>query len=198
MQAKIYKYWLDITPPSSTLTLSDRLAASFGFNLSEDELKSLCEMLVKSMKKIPKFVQVGYYRSCHNAWNTSKRYGGCAPCKWCGVVEGDCIGHYLKCSLMLSAMHRICPILVELWVECLHPPLLPKLKPSAFCIGVQSVAWASMVITWHDLLHHCYNISTYRWLDAEHWFKAFGARRRVWHRMAPATSTLVDQFVNRA
>ena len=198
LQAMIFKFVVGCFPPSSPTTLSTRLATTFEFQVSGSELNELCQLLVSTMKEIPRFVQPAFYRSCHNAWNTSSRYGEATKkCRWCGVVDGDSLLHYLICPLMLKAMLRMVPILFSCWCRWDSPPCWATLLPGALGIGLPSPAWLQLVVIWHDFLHHCHALSREHPLPDGMWESAFKARRRVWHRFSPKTSTRLDQFLNR-
>ena len=67
LQMKIYKHWMAISPPMAPLTMSDRLAKTFGFVVVEPQLQELCDLLVRTMKGIPNFIQVAFFRSVRDA-----------------------------------------------------------------------------------------------------------------------------------
>ena len=198
LQYKLYKHMMETIPSFAPFTLATRIKTSFEIELDDDVVSSWCSGLVRANANIPRFVQSGFYRSLHNAWNTSSRFGDPShSCKWCKKSCSDDLRHYLVCPTMVAAMHQICPALVGMWCSCLHPPLVVSVQPAAFGIGVQSTAWIQLVVVWHDLLHHCYSLAKYSNFDGSLWINAFKARRRVWHRFAPAVSQLLEQFLNR-
>ena len=150
------------------------------------------------MRDVPRFIQPAFYRAVHNAWNTKSTFGeGDINCRWCGIRDGDHLNHYLVCPVMLGAMGRMRPMLLGMWCCRSHPPLTARLLPAALCISVQSDAWAKLIVIWHVFLHHCYALAKFGRFTGHEWELAFRARRRVWHRFAPTTSQLLEQFLNR-
>ena len=130
----------------------------------------------------PLFVQVGLYRSLHNAWNTSHRYGNVSACKWCGCRVNDILSHYLTCLPMIGCMMEVCPSLLPCWCVVLPPPLVPSLLPSALGLGVASRDDLLRIVLWHDFVHHVYCTAKFSSFSLESWKAAFVARRRVWSR----------------
>ena len=180
------------------VTLSRRLGSHFDIEVGPVELDALQQLWTRALHAIPRFLQLGLMRCTRNAWNIASRYGEpSAVCRWCKVVHGDTLKHYLVCTVIHEAMKLICPGLRAVWCSTPHPPLVHQLPPSALGIGVTSAHWIQFIIIWHDFLHHCYSIAKHSWFDEDQWFRAFASRRRFWHRFALATSRLLDQFLNR-
>ena len=135
----------------------------------------------KAASRVPMFVLASFLRSLFNAWNTGTRYGKPGPCKWCGMVFGDSLGHYLVCMSFLSHAEQLFPGLLGSWCLIIHPPCLPVLMHGALLIGLQCPASGPTFLLAHDLLHFAFCEAKHNNFEGD-WRSLFKACARVWRQ----------------
>ena len=101
--------------------------------------------------------------------------------KWRGILHGDDLHHYMRCTVMLNALADIRPLLLYSWCEMLHPPLIPQLSQVAFGIDLHCEEEAIDLLRWVDFLHSVYSTGECMSTPIE-WRNAWIARSRVVHR----------------
>ena len=103
-------------------------------------------------------------------------------CQWCGLLLGDDLAHYTRCSVMLAALQQIRPFLYWSWVPEGHAPCVPNASLRSFGLDLGSIEEATDLLLWIDFLHSLYSGGTAPAPTVEQWRRAWVARQRVVNR----------------